>query len=145
MPKIHLIKGHGNVLKPADEGAEQYLSKVGFSREVVCNVRLPRNPMFHRKFFALLRLVFENQELYSDFDQFRNEVVMRAGYFEEHTHLTGKVSYVAKSLAYESMDEAEFEALYEQVIVVLLAHFMKGMERTQLEEAVLDYVTDYAS
>lgn len=143
MATLNLIKGHNLALKPADAQAEKYLTRVPFGESVVCKVNRPRNPGLHRKFFSLLSLVFENQERYSDFQTFRHEIVMRAGYFQEHHHLTGKVSYVAKSLAYESMDESEFEEVYDKVCGVIIQYFWPEISKADLEEAVLDYMTEY--
>lgn len=143
MPKLNLIKARNNSLRPGDEQAEQYLSKIGFAEPVVCTVRRPRNPEFHRKFFSLLQLVYENQERYNNFERFRKEIVMRAGFYEEHVHLTGKVSYVAKSLAFDSMDETEFSALYDKCCSVIIEHFWPDISQHQLEEAVLDYMSEY--
>lgn len=141
--EIRLLKTHNNRLSPNDGQAEQYLTKVPFSELVICTVKRPRNPQFHRKFFSLLQLVFENQERYTNFDQFRKEIVMRAGFYEEHVHLTGKVSYVAKSLAFGSMDETEFSDLYDKCCAVIIQYFWPDITQHQLEEAVMDYMTEY--
>jgi hypothetical protein len=92
----------------------------------------------------LLSLIFENQERYQSFERFRKEVVMRAGFFEEHVHLTGKISYVAKSLSYEKMDETEFADLFDKCCVVILQHFLPDSDREALEEAVYDYMQGYS-
>jgi hypothetical protein len=143
MPKFNLLKGHNNSLKPGDEQAEQWLNKVPFAEPVVCTLTRPRNPEFHRKFFSLLQLVFENQERYDNFERFRKEIVMRAGFYEEHVHLTGKVSYVAKSLAFDKMDALEFEALYDKCCEVIIQYFWPDISKHHLEEAVLDYMKEY--
>lgn len=144
MPTLRMLKGHNQSLKPADMESERYLSKIGFGEQVTCKLTRPRNPQFHRKFFSLLQLVFENQERYATFERFRKEVVMRAGFFDEHVHLTGKVSYVAKSLAFDKMDETEFSELYDKCCVIILQYFMPDTRREDLEEAVLDYMSEYS-
>lgn len=145
MPTLQLIKGFSNTLKPANPEAEEYLSKIGFNDQLTCKITRPRNLMFHKKFFALLGLVFENQELYANRESFRKEIIMRAGFFEKHVHLTGKVSYVAKSMAFDSMDEGQFTELYDKTCAVILKYFWKDMSKAQLEEAVMDFMTDYAA
>jgi hypothetical protein len=144
MATLNLIKGHNLALKPADAQAEKYLTRVPFGESVVCKVNRPRNPGLHRKFFSLLSLVFENQERYQSFDSFRHEIVMRAGYYEKHVHLTGQVSYVAKSLAYDSMDESEFEELYDKCCDVIIEHFWPEITKADLEDAVLEYQAEYS-
>ena len=144
MAKLNLIKTHNQSFKAGDGESERYMEKIPFGEQVTCKINRPRNPAFHRKFFSLLSLVFENQELYDNFERFRKEVVMRAGFYEEHVHLTGKVSYVAKSLSYDSMDETEFSELYDKCCVVILQHFMPTTSREVLEEAVYDYMQGYS-
>lgn len=143
MAVINLIKGRNLTLKPADAESEKYLTRIPFGESVVCKVRRPRNPGLHRKFFSLLTLVFENQEIYQDFTAFRHEIVMRAGYYQKHVHLTGQVSYVAKSLAYDALDDVEFQELYDRCCAVILEHFMPGTTSKELEEAVMDYMSEY--
>ena len=144
MPTLQMIKGNNNTLKPANPEAEHYLSKVGFNDQLTCKITRPRNLLFHRKFFALLNMVYQNQERYTNFERFRKEIVMRAGFYEKHVHLTGKVSYIAESLAFDSMDEATFSDLYDKAVEVILHYFWQDMTKAQLEEAVMDFTTDYA-
>jgi hypothetical protein len=141
--KLRLLKTHNNRLSPADGQAEQYLTKVPFGELVMCTVTRPRNPKFHRKLMSLFQLVYENQERYNNFERFRKEIVMRAGFYEEHTHLTGQVSYIAKSLAFDKMDETEFSDLYDKCCAVIIQYFWPDITQHQLEEAVMDYMGNY--
>jgi hypothetical protein len=141
--KLNLIKARNQSLKAADAEAEKYLTRIGFGESVSVTIKRPRNPAFHRKFFSLLSLVFENQDRYNDYERFRKEIVMRAGYFDEHVHLTGKVSYVAKSLAYESMDNDEFAEVYDKCCAVIQEYFWPDITAAGIEEAVLDYMAEY--
>lgn len=143
--KLQLIKARSNQLKPANPEAERYLQKVPYNEQVSVEIRRPRNPQFHKKFFAMLQMVYDNQETYTTFDAFRDEVVMRAGFWEQHVHLTGNVSYKAKSLAYEAMDEGEFADLFDKCAEVLMEYFLPDTKRHALEEAILDFITDYAA
>jgi hypothetical protein len=142
--KLNLIKTHNQTFKAGDGESERYMEKIPFGEQVSCKINRTRNSQFHRKFFSLLSLIFENQERYQSFERFRKEVVMRAGFFEEHVHLTGKVSYVAKSLSYEKMDETEFADLFDKCCVVILQHFLPDSDREALEEAVYDYMQGYS-
>ena len=143
MPRLNMLKAHNQSLRPADAQAEAYMGKIPFAEQVVVKISRPRNPEFHRKLFSLLSLVFENQERYQNFENFRHEIVMRAGFFEQHVHLTGKVSYVAKSLAFDKMDETEFADLYDRCCAVIQQYFWPEIEAAEIEEAVLDYMSEY--
>lgn len=123
-------------LVPDNEEARQYVQHLKFGEPVMVTVKRPRNIQFHRKFFALLNVAFENQDKYEDFEAFRKEVTMRAGYWEEHVHITGQISYTAKSISFASMDELEFADLYDKAVTAIIQHFMVGADEHELTRAV---------
>jgi len=101
-----------------------------------CEAWKERNYNFHKKYFALLNCAFENQDRYNTFEPFRAEVIMRAGYFNTHIHLSGKKSFSPKSIAFKKMDNIEFEELYSNSIDVILEHFLIGMNEDELNNAI---------
>lgn len=121
---------------PADEHSEEIAKKFDEGCVFRCEAWKERNYLFHKKYFALLAVAFENQDKYDNGEAFRKEVIMRAGYYEKHVHLTGQASYTAKSISFKSMDEMEFEKLYQTSIDVILKHFLVGMEGEKLKEEV---------
>jgi hypothetical protein len=133
------LKRVQNSLVAGDEVAEAYVQKIPMGEFVEVDIRRPRNVQFHRKFFALLHVVFHNQERYEDFEAFRKEVTMRCGWWREHHHVTGKISYEAKSIAFHKMDEIEFAELYEKAISVILEHFIPGIDVAELEREVREF------
>jgi hypothetical protein len=107
----------------------------------------PRNLKFHRKFFALLNLGFEawqpatkfkGMEIAKDFDQFRSDVTILAGFYEQTFTLK------AKSIAFGSMEEPEFEALYSAVVNVLLQRVLTTYEDRAQLDAVVDQILGMA-
>ena len=105
MPDLWLHKTQLGHLAPSDAQAKEYLRRIKKESPLLVKITKPRNVGFHRKFFALMDIGFENQEKYDTLEAFRKEVVMRAGWFVEHHHLTGKISYEAKSISFAKMDE----------------------------------------
>ena len=103
---------------------------------MLVTVTRPRNIGMHRKFFALMDLAFENQDKYTAFEAFRKEVVMRAGWYIEHHHITGKISYEAKSVSFTKMDELEFQELFYKCIDIIIAHFMVGADKGDITAEV---------
>lgn len=91
-----------------------------------------RNGKFHRKFFALLTLGFDAWEpprkrrnykghpVQKNFEQFREDVIIAAGFYEQTFDLQGRMRLKAKSISFASMDDAEFEKVYSSVANVLL-------------------------
>ena len=138
MPDLWMRKNLNQCLEPADDMASEYLRNVKIGEMYLVNIRKPRNLQFHRKFMALIKIAWDNQERYDVFEAVRKEVTMRAGFFVEHVHISGKVSYEAKSIAFAAMDELEFADLYSKAIDVILKHFMPGTDPEALEQAVED-------
>lgn len=135
MPECFVKKSGKNTLE-VEEAAEKYLRRFRLGEDFLISLKRPRNLAFHRKFMALLRYAFENQERYEDFEAFRKEVTMRAGWWEEHVHVTGQISYTAKSIAFAKMDELQFDELYRKAITAIIEHFLVGMDPEELDAAV---------
>lgn len=81
-------------------------------------IKQPRNIKFHRKYFALINLAFENQEHFDNPDDMRDYVTMRAGYYVRVNTPTGEY-FKPKSIAFSSMDETEFEEVYNRSMDVI--------------------------
>jgi hypothetical protein len=59
----HFRKDFGRLI-PCDDAASAMLMKIKHGDVVQVEIKRPRNIMHHRKFFALINLVFENQAKY---------------------------------------------------------------------------------
>jgi hypothetical protein len=92
----------------------------------------PRNGRFHRKFFAMLNFAFEAWEpnrsrksyrgmpVAKNFERFRKDVVIQAGFYEQTFDLQGNMQLEAQSISFANMDDNEFEAVYSAVVDVIL-------------------------
>lgn len=87
--------------------------KLKLEEEYEVEVRLPRNYKFHKKYFALLNLAFENQERIQNFDLFRKIILIETGYCES-VEIDGKTHVFADSLSFNSMDETTFQDVYNK-------------------------------
>lgn len=100
---------------PLFDSDEDQLRKLKSNKEYKFTVTSPRNYKFHKKFFALINLCFDNQEKYTCIEHLRGVLTMRAGFYE--TILTEKGTlYWPKSISFDKMDELEFESLYSKVL-----------------------------
>lgn len=108
-----------------------------------------RNGKFHRKFFALLNVGYEAWDpgrkhkthkglpVGKNFEQFREDVTILAGYYEQTFGIDGAMKLKAKSISFASMEQPEFEELYSAVADVLLEHVLSNYaNRAQLDEVV---------
>jgi len=75
----------------------------------------PRNIKFHRKFFSLLNLCFQNQTKYTNFEHLRAVLTMKAGYYEVIETDKGTI-YLPQSISFSNMDETTFEGVYSKVL-----------------------------
>ena len=98
----------------------------------------------HRKFFALMEIGFQNQDKYDSLEAFRHEVTMRAGWYLEHHHVTGAISYQAKSISFTKMSELEFQELFHKCIGVIIDHFLPGTSADDMK-AEVERVSGFAS
>jgi hypothetical protein len=91
-----------------------------------------RNGKYHRKFFALLNFAFEAWEpdrfhksykgmpVAKNFERFRKDVIVQAGFYEQTFDLDGNMKLEAQSISFASMDDVQFEAVYSAVCDVIL-------------------------
>lgn len=146
MADLYLIKTAGGQLAPADQAAVDALGKLKLGATVAVSMRQPRNIAHHRKLFALLNVAYESWEpegkLYKgepvakNFDQFRNDVVVLAGYYDTTVTMRGDVRLIAKSISFASMGQDEFTALYDAVANVILSRVLRNYTREDLDTVV---------
>ena len=103
-------------------------------------VSKPRNIKFHKKFFALLRLVFDNlpesiqkQTGINSVDDLLLCLKYELGYCEEVT-INGSTFVKTKSISFASMDEVEFEKFFDKCLQVITTTYLGIDEEDILEE-----------
>lgn len=116
-----LVKKTNSGLKPMYDSDYEVYSKIPLGEEFEIDYKKARNLKFHKKFFALIKLAFENQEQYRLLDELREDLTIQAGYYYEHTNfITGEIKMRAKSISFSSMDNTEFTKLYDGVKTVII-------------------------
>jgi hypothetical protein len=109
------LKKRGNNLFPAYDSDLEMVQKLSLDEVYKCVLTRPRNYQFHKKFFALLNLAYNNQDQFDNFEKFRFVMMMKAGHFE--TIKTGKgVVYMPQSISFAKMSEDEFETVYNDML-----------------------------
>ena len=127
-------------LYDSDHDLKQRL-KVGST--VRCRVSLPRNYRFHKKFFALVRLTFDNLPLplverwnvRSENDMLRR-FKRDLGYFSSSVNENGEREIEYRSISFAAMDEQEFERFYDDCVNLVLYQYIPGINRQDLLEEV---------
>lgn len=127
--KTHLVRT-GFVFMPADSKDSEILCQ--FAEGEVCEVEIKksRNYKNHKRFFAMLKLGFENQDQFDNFNWFREYVLIKSGNFDSCQTPDGFM-YRAKSISFSNMDELEFRELYKSVSQVIID--LCGIDEKTLE------------
>lgn len=138
-------------LIPADETSRQWFNKIKLGEGVKADFKRVRNYRFLKKYFALLTLAFDHWapgEVSSkygvpekNFDRFRADVTILAGYYETTIRLDGSTRIEPKSISFAKMGEDEFSALYSNTIDVLIKHvYGQNWTPEQIDETVKRYL-----
>lgn len=128
---IHLICTSHGLVPCADEDYEKK-RRLKPGRVYKAKVTPARNYEFHKKYFALINCAWEYQDertaafFHHDPEAFRKTVEIAAGHCEPVYNITRREwTEQAKSIAFDKMDEAEFQDLYERVKDVLFSTFLR--------------------
>ena len=106
-------------LKPFSDNDYDLLKKIKIGEVVRAEITKPRNLLFHKKFMALVRLVFDNQDRYDNIEDLLVELKLKAGHYQEHITTKGKIVYVPKSISFSAMDEYAFGEFYTNALNIL--------------------------
>ncbi len=130
--KIEMIKQAGGMFTPVNDAEFDKTVKFKTGEQYQVEIKLTRNPAFHRKVFAFFTFCFahwkgdnEFQSEAKQFDVFRNHLTVLAGYYESYTNINGEVRIEAKSLAYANMSQEEFEECYKALTQAAMKHVFK--------------------
>ena len=106
--EITLVK-HQNLLMPASLQDQELLGGIKAGQGVTVTLKKKRHIQFHRKYFALLNLGFEaweisdneykGRQVEKNFDRFRKDVSILAGFYTPVTNIKGETRLEAKCTA----------------------------------------------
>jgi hypothetical protein len=130
-----MIKEAGGVFRPVNDMEYEKTVKFKTGEQYSVEIKLARNPAFHRKVFAFFNFCFEywkgDNEFQSEskqFDIFRQHLTCLAGFYDQYSNIHGEVRIEAKSLAFSSMNQEEFEECYNALIRAALKHLFPGAD-----------------
>ena len=131
--KIDMLKFHGGQLSPANEAAAIALERFKNDEQYEIEIKLTRNPQFHRKVFQFFKFCFEHWRSDREFmneagqlDVFRKNLTVLAGYYDTYYTIKGEARIEAKSLAFSSMSQEEFEGAYQALIAAAMRTIFPG-------------------
>ena len=141
---IHLVNT-SNGLYPATDFDFDEKKKLKLGRVYSCEIKLVRNYEFHKKFFALINCSWEylNEPVQAHFgtiDKFREAVQVTAGHSQTFYSIDLRQWVdVPKSISFKSMDNGEFQDLYNRVREVIFAVFLKHIDLNEFEKELINF------
>jgi hypothetical protein len=147
MAELMLVKTPSGALAPADDASREAIARLPMGQGVRADVRRARNVRFHRKAFALFKLAFEHWEpqtpltykglpVEKDFDRFRKDMTILAGFYKSVFNARGEVRLEAESLSFGAMDEERFRKVYHAVLNVCWKHVLRNFAGYSTPEEV---------
>ena len=121
--KFTIVKQLNNTFKVAYDSDYEKMKRIKAGDLLECEIRKPRNYGFHKKFFALVQMIFQNQEHYNNIDDLREDLTIAAGYYVKRENLKGEPIKKAQSISFAKMDQDEFNEYYSRVLDEIVIHF----------------------
>ena len=157
--EIYLRKTAQNTMIPCDQDGHDYIKKLPVGQDVRVKITRARNIKFHRQYFALLNHafdIFEPEDVEipqhlsvrgivpeKNFDRFRKDIAILAGFYHATIRVDGEVRIEADSISFGKMDNDAFADLYSKTIDVILKHVLKNYTREDLD-LVVDEILGFA-
>lgn len=117
--KFEVVK-RGIYLVPFGESDKTRFAKIGQGEILTVDYNKKRNYEFHKKFFALLNVGFENQDVFEAFDIYRAYVLIAIGFCDVMITAKGETNYLPKSISYDNLpDNNDFERVYNDALTFI--------------------------
>jgi hypothetical protein len=136
--KLQLVKTLDGKLMADGEESLQAINNIKSGDLIIVEYKPSRNYKFHKKLFGLLGVILENQSHYKTVDNILEMVKFKAGYFDTIVTHKGKKHYKTKSIAFENMDEVEFQKFYNSALDV--AFELTGIDQQTYEQQIMQFV-----
>lgn len=126
----------GSNLIPKDPDTMAYISRRKPGEVIVAEIKIARSYENHKRFMAFIGMTFDMQEHFEQVEAYRYWLTMKAGYFDTIVAPNGTTIFKAKSIAFESMPEDEFRALFSAAIDVFIKEFGSDLTEDDIMQAI---------
>ena len=133
-------KDKGPCLIPAYKSDADLMSKIKEGKAYRYFASDERNPKHHRKLFAILRVVVQNDPN----DQFPDEESLLAalkyemGYTHTYIDMKGKTRTETDSISFSNMGQSRFETFYQKAVDICSQYL--GIAPLELEQNISEYM-----
>lgn len=133
--ELRLVRSqYGLSLEAADDDTIDAIRRIPRDTHIIATISDSRNPQFHRKYMKFFNIVWEyqNEDTQSWFGcvrNFRKTIEVAAGHCDKvyNLELAAWVD-IPRSVAYDKMEQQEFEDLYERVKAIVFEQFLPVRE-----------------
>jgi len=147
--KITLKKVSDIMIMPDDKESVDFINKLKYNQVITADFKRPRNYLFHKKYFALIKYAYDNWQPseFEDskwkgivpeksFDRFRKDLIILAGHYNAVYRVDGSIRIEAKSISFARMTEESFIELYDATINVILKKILTNYSREDIDTVV---------
>jgi len=148
MTCVYLIKKNGFLI-PSSECDQENIALMTDGKTYKCEFSSPRNIRFHRRYFALLDVLFNifepvitGEKWYGGVqpvknrDRFRKDIAIATGHYDLVVNIKNEVRAEAKSISFSAMDETQFSELYSRTLDYGLLKIAHGKTRADIDNWV---------
>jgi len=134
--RYYLQKHLNSGFYPASEEDNDYFKKIQPGKCILVESKQPRNPGYHRKFFSLLKFVFDNTEKFESITEILIHIKIKMGYYIERIQPDIGIVYIPKSISFDSMDQVKFKKFYSKAIDIIMQDIIVGIDKRILEDVI---------
>lgn len=120
-------------LRPNGVVGEEALAGVPEGGIVLVEMKQPRNPAHHAKFFALLNLIFKNQSHYRTQDEMLDAIKVYVGHCDFMYLRDGSTVARPKSISFARMDQLAFNDFYGRVVDIVCQYIVPDLDKEDLK------------
>ena len=135
-----LFRKQLGALRPTDEEGEAALSKIANGDFVMLEFKRPRNVAHHRLFFALLNIVYANQDRYDNVKSFRTAFTIALGWFDTVFLPDGKVGLTPKSISFAAMDQTAFNVFFDDAVRLVCEKWLPTVTSEELKREIHEMI-----
>ena len=125
-------------LAACDNFGMEELQRLSYGEQFKVKITRPRNVKHHRMAFALLKLVFDNQDQFATLVGLLDAIKIGLGHCDERVTLDGEKFYAPRSISFASMDETTFSQFFDRMVNLIIEKILPHTTKEDLERQVFD-------
>jgi len=123
-------------LSPFDSEASESIKKWKNGDFIIVESKRPRNYKFHKKFYALMNIIFENTDEFKTLDNLVDYMKIQTGH-SDIIEARGIAFRVPKSIAFQNMTQDNFDSFFNRAVDECL--LLVPIGKLELEREILRF------